>query len=33
MRTLAFGFDPRIYSIFAGRHGGGHAGYYVSRGP
>ena len=27
----AFGFDPRIYSIHhAGRHGGGHAGYYVS---
>src|SRR3974390_1039776 len=26
-----FGFDPRIYSIHhAGRHGGGHAGYYVS---
>jgi len=27
----AFGPDPRIYSIHhAGRHGGGHAGYYVS---
>ena len=27
----AFGSDPRIYSIHhAGRHGGGHAGYYVS---
>jgi hypothetical protein len=27
----AFGTDPRIYSIHhAGRHGGGHAGYYVS---
>ncbi len=27
----AFGADPRIYSIHhAGRHGGGHAGYYVS---
>jgi len=27
----AFGFDPRMYSIrHAGRHGGGHAGYYVS---
>ena len=27
----AFGPDPRIYAIFhAGRHGGGHAGYYVS---
>ena len=26
-----FGPDPRIYSIHhAGRHGGGHAGYYVS---
>jgi hypothetical protein len=26
----AFGSDPRIYSIHhAGRHGGGHAGYYV----
>ncbi len=28
----AFGSDPRIYSIHhAGRHGGGHAGYYISR--
>ena len=27
----AFGPDPRIYSIHhAGRHGGGHAGYYIS---
>ena len=27
----AFGPDPRIYSVHhAGRHGGGHAGYYVS---
>jgi hypothetical protein len=27
----AFGPGPRIYSIHrAGRHGGGHAGYYVS---
>ena len=27
----AFGSDPRIYSIHhAGRHGGGHAGYYIS---
>jgi hypothetical protein len=27
----AFGPDPRIYSIHhGGRHGGGHAGYYVS---
>ena len=27
----AFGPNPRIYSIHhAGRHGGGHAGYYVS---
>jgi hypothetical protein len=27
-----FGSDPRIYSIHhAGRHGGGHAGYYISR--
>ena len=27
----AFGSDPRIYSIHhVGRHGGGHAGYYIS---